>query len=88
VRAARAKILDGSPEKPKLHVTRPEDHTASTSMDDDGGGSDSLWQIPSSSTDEELLFRDIPVGIREFMATEKRIRDRRKSRKEKGLERE
>jgi hypothetical protein len=33
----------------------------------------------------EDLFQGIPVGIREFMATEKRLRDRKK-RREKALE--
>jgi len=73
----------------KIELPRPEISQASGSMDDDGGGSEGLWASPSpstsatSSTDGDELFQSIPVGIREFMATEKRIRDRKKSRKGK-----
>ncbi|KAK5059904.1 hypothetical protein LTR84_009787 [Exophiala bonariae] len=73
----------------KIELPRPEVSQASGSMDDDGGGSEGLWASPSpsmaaaGSTDGDELFQSIPVGIREFMATEKRIRDRKKSRKGK-----
>ncbi|KIW64140.1 hypothetical protein PV04_09095 [Phialophora macrospora] len=70
---------------PKIEMSRPEVEHASGSMDDDGGGSEGLWTTPSSSVDnDDVLFQGIPVGIREFMATEKKIRDRRRARKEKG----
>ncbi len=70
---------------PKIEMSRPEVDHASGSMDDDGGGSESLWTAPSSSADDvDELFRGIPVGIREFMATEKRIKDRRRAKREKG----
>jgi len=70
----------------KIDIPRPELSEASGSMDDDGGGSEALWATPSPSTEtnSDDLFQSIPVGIREFMATEKRLRDRKKSRKEKG----
>ncbi|KAF3036449.1 hypothetical protein E8E12_005539 [Didymella heteroderae] len=45
------------------------------SMDDDGGGSETNW---SAGTGEEKLFDDIPVGIREFMKTEKKLKQRHK----------
>jgi len=64
----------------KVGFPRAEVHAASGSMDDDGGGSEGLWQTPGE-VDSDALFAEIPVGIREFMATEKRIRDRRKSKK-------
>jgi hypothetical protein len=41
------------------------------SMDDDGGGSETNW---SSGTED--LMRGIPVGIREFMRTEKRLKEK------------
>ena len=41
------------------------------SMDDDGGGSDTNWTAGGGTGD---LFGDIPVGIREFMRTEKRLK--------------
>lgn len=52
---------------------RPEVASASLSMDDDGGGSETNWALPSS---QDGLFADIPVGIREFMKTEKRLRQK------------
>lgn len=42
------------------------------SMDDDGGGSETNWTSPAPDSND--LFRDIPVGIREFMKTEKRLK--------------
>jgi hypothetical protein len=52
-------------------------------MDDDGGGSEGLWTAPGpgSLDDADALFSEIPVGIREFMATEKRIRERKRRKK-------
>lgn len=46
---------------------------AAISMDEDGGGSEASWAglEPESGQD---LFADIPVGIREFMKTEKRLK--------------
>jgi len=70
---------------PKIELPRPEVDHASGSMDDDGGGSESLWTTPSNPGDpDDMLFKGIPVGIREFMATEKRIKDRRRAKREKG----
>ncbi len=50
-----------------------------TSMDDDGGGSETNWThslgSPREGTD---LFEGIPVGIREFMRTEKMLKERHK----------
>lgn len=57
-----------------LYRPRPEVESASSSMDDDGGGSETNWSLPEPSED---LFADIPVGIREFMKTEKRLRQQR-----------
>lgn len=46
------------------------------SMDDDGGGSETNW---TGSTGDDKLFDDIPVGIREFMKTEKKLKKRHKA---------
>ena len=46
------------------------------SMDDDGGGSEALWSTPMDGTNTTDLFKDIPVGIREFMRTEKLLKQR------------
>jgi hypothetical protein len=42
------------------------------SMDDDGGGSESNWS--EGGQDSSDLFDDIPIGIREFMKTEKKLK--------------
>lgn len=57
-----------------LHGPRREVEAASTSMDDDGGGSETNWALPDETED---LFAGIPVGIRAFMETEKRLRKKR-----------
>lgn len=59
----------------KAGISRREVAAASASMDDDGGGSETNWD--GSGPDE--LFAGIPVGIREFMRTEKRLRERRRA---------
>ena len=48
-----------------------------TSMDDDGGGSDTNW-VGGSEDGEVDLFANVPVGIREFMRTEKKLKERLK----------
>ncbi|TVY58836.1 UPF0651 protein, mitochondrial [Lachnellula cervina] len=47
------------------------------SMDDDGGGSESNWGtgLDTDFTGEEL-FKGLPVGIREFMKQEKRLKEK------------
>ena len=73
-----------APESPKIRMPRPEVAEASTSMDDDGGGSEALWQTPAEIADDsDDLFAAIPVGIREFMATEKKLKDRKRARKQR-----
>ncbi|KAI9749613.1 MAG: hypothetical protein M1815_002400 [Lichina confinis] len=49
-----------------------------TSVDDDGGGREANWDVvlDTSDTDPNRLFKDIPVGIREFMRTEKLLREK------------
>ncbi|KAF5502508.1 UPF0651 protein [Colletotrichum aenigma] len=48
------------------------------SIDDDGGGSETNWvpKDPKIAKDmwDEKLYGDIPVGIREFMKTEKKLK--------------
>lgn len=71
---AQAKAKGGPTKSPNVVPTAipktPVD-ADSTSMDDDGGGSETNWSLPASGED---LFADIPVGIREFMKTEKRLK--------------
>lgn len=47
------------------------------SMDDDGGGSESNW---SADQVDEDMFKNIPVGIREFMKQEKKLKERQAAR--------
>ncbi|KAI9860234.1 MAG: hypothetical protein M1824_003234 [Vezdaea acicularis] len=62
------------------------------SMDDDGGGSEALWESADGvrgervEDDEGRLFAGVPVGIREFMRTEKRLRERRRGREKRGMD--
>lgn len=64
----------------KKGMHRSEVADASTSMDDDGGGSETNWD----GGDPAELFSGIPVGIREFMRTEKRLKERHKREKQRG----
>lgn len=86
VREAQKKARSDDGRRPEVYMSRPEVEASSASMDDDGGGSEALWDAPTSgmgasALGEEELFEGIPVGIREFMATEKRIRERKKARR-------
>ncbi|KAI5856673.1 oxidoreductase-like protein [Durotheca rogersii] len=56
-----------------------------TSMDDDGGGSETNWSTdakmpgqPKIAKDlwDDNLYKNIPVGIREFMKQEKRLKEK------------
>ena len=50
-------------------------HHVATSMDDDGGGSETNWDASEGAgTSEADLFGNVPVGIREFMRTEKLLK--------------
>ena len=48
-----------------------------TTMDDDGGGSDTNW-VSGLEDSEADLFANVPVGIREFMRTEKKLKEKLK----------
>ena len=56
---------------------RTQSANLAQSMDDDGGGSETNWNLNTlgNSDIEEDLFEGIPVGIREFMRVEKRLKD-------------
>lgn len=57
----------------RMASARQKGLDSGASMDDDGGGSETSWGTGLSGED---LFGDIPVGIREFMRTEKRLKQR------------
>lgn len=71
----------GAKGKEMRQTPRKEVASASTSMDDDGGGSEANWELPAvpGAGDEEDLFKGIPVGIREFMKIEKKLREKKSS---------
>lgn len=48
-----------------------------STMDADGGGSEAAWasKISKDMWDEEA-FQNVPVGIREFMKQEKKLKER------------
>lgn len=60
-------------------TSRKEVASASASIDDDGGGSETNWELPVSLgvNAEEDLFKGIPVGIREFMKIEKKLKEKK-----------
>lgn len=62
--------------KRSLGGEKGAEHVA-VSMDDDDGGSESNWRtgLDSGFMSEEL-FKDVPVGIREFMKQEKRLKEK------------
>lgn len=76
VRAAKA--LGSGREKKKeedrSRISGAQDVPASTSMDDDGSATVPYWGTGLSDSD---MFGNIPVGIREFMKTEKRLKQRK-----------
>ncbi|KLU87305.1 hypothetical protein MAPG_06306 [Magnaporthiopsis poae ATCC 64411] len=58
------------------------DMSGAISMDDDGGGSDTNWapaeESPKIAKDlwDDRLYQNVPVGIREFMKQEKRLKEK------------
>jgi hypothetical protein len=82
----KEKSLDQSKKRRKSNISgtglmlgegeKGAQHTM-VSMDDDGGGSESNWGtgLETGFTSEEL-FRGVPVGIREFMKQEKRLKEK------------
>jgi predicted nucleic acid-binding Zn-ribbon protein len=54
---------------------------AASSMDNDGGGSETNWE---EDTGEKDLFEGVPVGIREFMKIEKRLKEQHKKEQAAG----
>lgn len=79
---ASASADKGAKGKEMRQTRRKEVESASTSMDDDGGGSETNWELPAvpeTGIGEDDLFKGIPVGIREFMKTEKKLREKKSS---------
>lgn len=72
---ARAKMQAQKKREDSTISHPPVNDTTSlvSSMDDDGGGSETNWEPAEDKSD---LFDDIPVGIREFMRTEKMLKQK------------
>jgi hypothetical protein len=58
---------------------RTQDAPAALSMDDDGGGSEGNWKEVVEGKVKEDPFKDVPVGIREFMRLERKLKETTKS---------
>lgn len=86
-RVASEKGEDGAsvPPIPPKPLSGP-DEVATLSMDDDGGGSETNWNIGGPVAQapgkivkdfwDEELYKNVPVGIREFMKQEKRLKEK------------
>ena len=60
-----------------LLLGRDEEAQTSASIDDDGGGSESNWGTGvDTALMNEDLFKGVPVGIREFMKQEKKLKEK------------
>ena len=65
----------------------------SSSMDDDGGGSEALWSLDEvqkkksqdATTSQPDLFEGIPIGIRAFIEQERKLKAKRKARGESAI---
>lgn len=84
---AERRIAAGKTEASSIPQSEPVvDHTT-LSMDDDGGGSETNWDVGATPTPEpsgkiakdfwdEELYKNVPVGIREFMKQEKKLKQK------------
>ncbi|KAI0390739.1 oxidoreductase-like protein [Xylariaceae sp. FL0594] len=71
---------------PQQMNVRPSSVNMPVSMDDDGGGSETNWTVTelketahspiSKNLWDEDLYKNIPVGIREFMKQEKKLKEK------------
>lgn len=54
--------------------------TEAVTMDDDGGGSETNWTVEPQKLSrdfwDEELYKNVPVGIREFMKQEKKLKEK------------
>lgn len=87
VGAAAASSSSSSPSTPPSAERPAPDRNTAVSMDDDGGGSETNWDGGSSTAGpgpekiakdlwDDDLYKNVPVGIREFMKQEKRLKEK------------
>ncbi|KAI1809305.1 oxidoreductase-like protein [Poronia punctata] len=82
-----SRAIEGQTLSPQQQKERPNRINVSRSMDDDGGGSETNWQpeelkrktdhptIAKNMWDDDL-YKNVPVGIREFMKQEKKLKEK------------
>jgi len=73
-REQRAKLKDKGRASGSMVAEEGAPAHVAVSMDDDGGGSEANWGVGGSGPQEADLFEGIPVGIRQFMETEKALK--------------
>ncbi|KAB8302315.1 hypothetical protein EYC80_005749 [Monilinia laxa] len=75
--AAAKKEADRALKKERRKESTGDLAQAATSMDDDGGGSEGNWDLGGEGNGEgNDLFEGLPVGIRAFMAQEKKLKEK------------
>ena len=72
--AGKRREADGRGARARMQAAREREREAS--VDDDGGGSETNWEGGGGEGGVDELLRGVPVGIREFMRTEKRLKER------------
>ncbi|KUI70000.1 hypothetical protein VM1G_05314 [Cytospora mali] len=85
VAAEKAEEAGASAPIPPTPLSGP-DRAATLSMDDDGGGSETNWNVGGAVAQapgkiakdfwDEDLYKNVPVGIREFMKQEKKLKEK------------
>ncbi|KAM7221835.1 hypothetical protein V8F06_002828 [Rhypophila decipiens] len=79
--ASAIESVDASMAAADRNKRTKEEIPAVGSMDDDGGGSETNWTATGKKQKEkefwnEELYKNVPVGIREFMKQEKRLKEK------------
>lgn len=77
LKAQEAGVAAGvSGKVPPTAGSQQQQQPSAVSMDDDGGGSSSHWEAGKGDQEffNDELYKSLPVGIREFMKQEKRIK--------------
>ncbi|RAL63457.1 hypothetical protein DID88_003877 [Monilinia fructigena] len=75
--AAAKKEADRALKKERRKESTGDLAQAAMSMDDDGGGSEGNWDLGEEGNGEgNDLFEGLPVGIRAFMAQEKKLKEK------------
>ena len=80
-RKAHTEFVAGEADKARKMKGRGKRKEGDTQgLDSGGGNGDATGSFEGTDLTEERLFEGVPVGIREFMNTEKRLRERKEAR--------